>query len=242
MSVLLVAGTRTGVGRTTTVAALAACAIAAGGASPPSVVAVKPVQTGAAPGEAADLAVVQRLAPQVDTREFARFPDALAPHHAAWVGRAPALPFADTVRHIDDLDAAYDLVLVEGVGGLLTPFDVDRRWTLLDLAADLHCPVLLVVDVGVDAVADTALAVARLEDEQIPLAGVLVGRWPAEPDLAARCAVGDLQGLAPDRRLAGALPDGLSSGGRFAARARAALGPAWGGRFDSRAFVAAQVP
>lgn len=205
-------------------------------------VAVKPVQTGAGPDAPADLAAVSALVPGVGTAEFARYPDPIAPHHAAWVGRAPALRFADTVRRIDDLDAVHDLVLVEGFGGLLTPFDSDDRWTLLDLAADLHCRVLLVVDVGVDAVADAALAVARLEDDRVTLAGVMIGRWPAEPDVAARCAVSDLQRLAPGHRLAGALPDGLPTAGRFAAWSRAAVGPEWGGRFDSRAFVAAQVP
>ena len=235
MTVLLVAGTRSGVGRTTSVAAIAAC-------SRGSVVAVKPVQTGVEPGSPADLSLVTRLVPRVETVEFARFPDPLAPHHAAWVGRSPALRFADAVRRIDDLDALHDLVLVEGVGGLLTPFDVDDRWTLLDLAADLHCRVLLVVDVGIDAVSDAALAVARLEDERVAPAGIMIGRWPDPADLAARCAVSDLQTLSLGHRLAGALPEGVGSGGRFAARARAAVGPEWGGTFDSRAFVAAQVP
>lgn len=235
MSVLLLAGTGTGVGRTTTAAALAACARG-------SVVVVKPAQTGAAPGAPADLAAVTTLVPRVGTVEFARYPDVLAPHHAAWVGRAPALRFADTVRRIDDLDATHDLVLVDGVGGLLTPYDSDDRWTLLDLAADLHCGVLLVAGVGVDAVSDAALAVARLEDERIAPAGIVIGRWPTGANLAARCAAGDLQRLAPGHRLAGVLPDGLPTGGRFAGRARDALSPQWGGRFDSRAFVGAQVP
>ena len=235
MTVLLVAGTGTGVGKTAAVAAVAACARG-------SVVAVKPAQTGALPGAPGDLAAVSRLVPGVDTAEFARYGEQLAPHHAAWVERVAALRFADTVRRVDDLDAVHDLVLVEGVSGLLTPYDFDDRWTLLDLAADLHCRVLLVVGVGIDAVADAAIAVARLEDERVDLAGIMIGRWPAAPDLAARCAVGDLQGLAPGHRLAGALPDGLVAGGRFAARARAALAPDWGGRFNSRAFVASQVP
>lgn len=235
MAVVLVAGTRWGVGKTVALAAVAACASG-------SVLAVEPAQVGLDDDDPGAVDQITRLVPRVATAELARFPDALAPHHAAFVGRRPALRFTDTVRRIDDLSAVHDLVLVDGVGGLLTPFDSDDRWTLLDLAADLHCRVLLVAGADRDAVPDAALAVGRLVDDNIPLAGIVIGRWPADPSLAARCAVSDLQGLAPSHRLGGVLPEGLASGGRFVTCSRAALGPEWGGRFDSRAFVAAQVP
>ncbi len=61
----------------------------------------------------------------------------------------------------------------------------------------------------------------------LDLAGVVIGSWPAEPDLAERCNVADLEMLAA-RPLAGAVPEncsGLSRGGVHQGRAGISRGP-----------------
>ncbi|MFC7647960.1 hypothetical protein ACFQX6_51425 [Streptosporangium lutulentum] len=65
----------------------------------------------------------------------------------------------------------------------------------------------------------------------------MIGSWPAEPGLAERCNVADLEMLAA-RPLVGALPEGAGLLGResFARTARAGLGPALGGGFDPARF------
>jgi len=65
----------------------------------------------------------------------------------------------------------------------------------------------------------------------------VVGSWPAEPDLAMRCNIRDLETLAA-RPLAGALPAGAGSleAPEFLLAAQAGLGPSLGGRFDPVAF------
>jgi dethiobiotin synthetase len=235
MNITIVTGTGTDVGKTVATAALAACATG-------RVAIVKPAQTGVAPGEAGDLAEVARLARVSDTFEFARYPDPLSPHHAALVSGLAPLDFADTARRIDDLAARFDRVLVEGAGGLLVPFDHDRGWTLLDLAHDLHAELLLVVAPGLGTLNHTGLTVDRIAEEGLGLAGIVLGSWPAEPDLAMRCNLADLQQLTPQRRLAGALPAGMATMRDFRTQARSALAPEWGGTFDSRAFVARNHP
>ena len=47
----------------------------------------------------------------------------------------------------------------------------------------------------------------------LELAGVVIGSWPDEPDLAARCNVRDLETLAA-RPLAGAIREGAGDLGR----------------------------
>jgi dethiobiotin synthetase len=231
MSVLIVTGTGTDVGKTVATAALAACASG-------TVAVVKPAQTGVAPGEPGDLAEVTRLSGVTDTFEFARYPDPLSPHHAAQVSALPELDFADVVRRIDDLAGQYDLILVEGAGGLLVPYDSTKRWTLIDLAADLHCEFVVVTQPGLGTLNHTALTVERLEAESLDLAGVIIGSWPTEPDLAMRCALPDLRRMGPLRALGGVLPAGMATMRDFRGVAAKALAPDFGGNFDSRAFVA----
>jgi dethiobiotin synthetase len=229
MSILLVTGTGTDVGKTVATAALAACGRG-------RVAVVKPAQTGVAAGESGDLAEVTRLTGISDTHEFVRYPNPLSPHHAARLSGRPELALADTVQRIVDLDALHDVVVVEGAGGLLVPFTNDDHWTFVDLAASLRAPALVVTDPGLGTLNHTALTVDRLAEERIELAGIVLGRWPSAPDLAMRCNVADLAAMGP---LAGALPDGMAAMKDFRTHARAALTPRFGGRFDPDAFVAA---
>ena len=78
MSVLVVSGTGTGVGKTVVTAALAALAATRGA----RVAVVKPAQTGAAADDQGDLDGVRRLAGVTDLHEHARFPDPLSPASA----------------------------------------------------------------------------------------------------------------------------------------------------------------
>ena len=233
MSVLIVTGTGTDVGKTIATAALAGCAKG-------RVAVVKPAQTGVAPGGHGDLAEVTRLTGITDTHEFARYPDPLSPHHAAQRSGLPELDLAPTVRRIVDLEALHDLVLVEGAGGLLVPFTAGADgWTLVDLAAALHAPVVVVTTAGLGTLNHTALTVDRLAEEGLKTAGLVIGSWPAEPDLPTRCNLADLGGMAP---IAGVLPGGMAAMRDFRKRARAAVTPRFGGTFDWPAFLAGTRP
>jgi dethiobiotin synthetase len=229
MTVLIVTGTGTDVGKTIATAAFAACA---GGA----IAVVKPAQTGVRDGAAGDLAEITRLTGVTDVHEFVRYPDPLSPHHAAQVSGLPELALADAVQRIVDLDALHDLVLVEGAGGLLVPFTSTDRWTLVDLAASLRAPAVVVTDPGLGTLNHTALTVGRLAEDGIALAGIVLGRWPEDADLAMRCNLADIEAMGP---VAGVLPAGMAAMRDFGKRARAALSPRFGGRFQWPAFLAA---
>jgi dethiobiotin synthetase len=237
LSVLIVTGTGTDVGKTVVTAALATCAEG-------SVAVVKPAQTGVPDGALGDLAMVTRLSGVKDTYEFARYPDPLSPHHAAYLSKRDALDFAATAQRIDDLAGQYDHVLVEGAGGLLVPYTSPIRsgWTLVDLATSLHAPALVVTRAGLGTLNETALTVQRMVDEGVEPAGIVIGSWPAQPGLAEQCNVEDLADLAPQRALAGVLPAGMAAMRDFRRQARAALAPQFGGTFDWLAFWASVRP
>ena len=229
MTVLIVTGTGTDVGKTIATAAIAACAKG-------RVAVVKPAQTGVADAGKGDLAEVTRLAGVRDTYEFARYPDPLSPHHAALISGRPALDFAATAQRIDDLDAEYDLVLVEGAGGLLVPFDSERGWTLIDLAHHLNAAFVVVTQAGLGTLNHTALTVQRIEEESLDIAGIIIGSWPQQPDLAMELNVYDIRRMDPSLEIGGVLPAGMAALRDFRKLARAALAPRFGGTFDWNAF------
>ncbi|MFF1845080.1 dethiobiotin synthase [Streptomyces sp. NBC_01724] len=217
MPVLVVSGTGTEIGKTVVTAAVAAVALAAGR----SVAVLKPAQTGVAPGEPGDVFEVRRLAGEAVTGlELARFPEPLAPDTAARrAGMAPVHP-QQIAEAAGKLATEHDLVLVEGAGGLLVRFDEEGA-TLADAARLLGAPVLVVTSAGLGTLNTTALTSEALRARGLGCLGVVVGSMPAEPDLAARCNLGDLPVVA-GAPLLGVVPAGAGALAPVDFRARAA--------------------
>jgi dethiobiotin synthetase len=243
VTVIVVSGTGTGVGKTVVTAAVAALALARGG----RVAVVKAAQTGVAGGQPGDLADVQRLcagppgasADRLTLVEGARYPDPLSPAAAARLsGRDPVDPEAVAAR-VGELQDDHSLVVVEGAGGLLVRFD-EEGTTIASVAARIGAAVLVVTEPGLGALNATALTLEALAHRGIDLAGLVIGAWPTEPDLACSSNVADFEMLAA-RPLAGALPAGAGrlSPDAFLEVARDALGPPLGGRFRATDFRAA---
>ncbi|MCQ4079887.1 dethiobiotin synthase [Streptomyces sp. RB6PN25] len=237
MPVLVVTGTGTEVGKTVTTAAIAAAALCRGR----TVAVLKPAQTGVRAGEPGDTAEAARLAGPLTTAELARYPEPLAPATAARRAAMPQIGAEAVAEAAEKLAAGHDLVLVEGAGGLLVRFD-DRGATLADAAALLGAPVLVVAPAGLGTLNATELTVRELRRRGLTCPGVVVGSWPREPDLAARCNVADLPGTA-GVPLLGAVPEGA---GRLAPSAFRRAAPDWvaaelGGSWDAGAFAAAAV-
>lgn len=233
MTVLVITGTGTEVGKTVTTAAVAAAAVAAGR----SVAVLKPAQTGVGPHERGDADEVARLAGTVTTLELGRYPEPLAPATAARRARlAPVRP-----REVADaaakLATEHDLVLIEGAGGLLVRFD-DEGGTLADAATLLDAPVLLVVAAGLGTLNTTELTAREIRRRGLGLAGLVIGSWPGCADLASRCNLADLPVVA-EAPLLGALPAGAGARppAEFRAGAPAWLAPALGGTWNADTFA-----
>ncbi|MGW6538076.1 dethiobiotin synthase [Streptomyces sp. NPDC055051] len=235
MSIVVVSGTGTEIGKTVVTAAVAAAAVAAGR----SVAILKPAQTGLAPEERGDADEVVRLSGAKASAELARYPEPLAPATAARrAGMAPVGP-AQVSEAARALAEEHDLVLVEGAGGLLVRFDEDGG-TLADAARLLGAPVLVVAPAGLGTLNSTALTAEALRARGIEQLGVVVGSWPAAPDLAALCNLADLPESA-GTPLLGAVPEGSGALDPVAFRAAAGgwLAPALGGTWDAEAFARA---
>ncbi|GAB2490736.1 dethiobiotin synthase [Nocardiopsis aegyptia] len=234
MSLLVVTGTDTGVGKTVVTAAVAAAARDTGR----RVAVLKPAQTGVAADEPGDAAEVARLVPGVSTAELVRYPDPLAPATAAARCGARCVRAEEVADAAVRLTADHDLVVVEGAGGLLVRLNAEGE-TLADAAVLLSAPVLVVARPDLGTLNATALTGEALRARGLGPVGVVVGSWPREPDLAQRCNLADLptMGAGP---LLGAVPEGSGGldGPAFAETARAALAPDLGGTWDAAAFAA----
>ncbi len=223
MSVVVITGTGTGVGKTIATAALASRARQSGH----DVAVCKPVQTGSGPtGQGDDdLAEVGRLSGVGHLVSVARYPDPLAPAAAAEAtGRA--LPSAgEILASIRAADRPGRLTLVEGAGGLLVEI-AESGVTLRDLATELGAPVLVVCQAGLGTLNHTALTMEALDSRALSCAGLVIGAWPASPGAAEDYNRGALARLAPVRAV---LPAGSAalSPAAFAAMSSQAFDPGW---------------
>ncbi|MFJ4715285.1 dethiobiotin synthase [Streptomyces sp. NPDC088785] len=236
MTVWVVTGTGTEIGKTVTTAALAAVAVRAGR----SVAVLKPAQTGVAPGEPGDVAEVLRLAGErVTGVELARYPEPLAPGTAAARAGLPPVRPAEIAETAVKLAASHDLVLVEGAGGLLVHLD-DEGSTLADVARLAGAPVLVVARAGLGTLNAVQLTAEALRARGLTQTGLVIGSWPREPDLAERCNVADLPKVA-GAPLLGAVPEasGRLRPEEFRAAAGQWLAPGLGGAWDGAAFARA---
>ncbi len=220
MSVLVVTGTDTGVGKTVATAALACHARLVG----IDVAVCKPVQTGTRDGDD-DLAEVSRLSRVGELHSLARFPEPLAPLAAAQRVGGELPGRAALVDMVTAVDRPGRLTLVEGAGGLLVEIGADGL-TLRDLAGDLEAPVLTVVAPGLGTLNHTALTLEALATRMIDSAGLVIGAWPAQPGVAESDNRVALSRLAPLRAVlpAGA---GLLTAEVFESISAAAFDRSW---------------
>jgi dethiobiotin synthase len=127
----------------------------------------KPVQAGAGPET--DALTVRRLAKVPGDRilrEAYVLPEAIAPHEAA---RRAGIS-VDMAKL--EAPATDRLLVVEGAGGMLVPL-TDKAY-VVDLAAQLHLPVLLVARSTLGTINHTLLSIEALRRRGLPLAGVVI--------------------------------------------------------------------
>ena len=182
---LFVTGTDTGVGKTVVAAAIAAalrrrglrvgvCKVAASGCRR---------ERGQLVSEDAEL-----LAHHAESRHRLdvvcpqRFVEPLAPAVAA--ERAGTdLDWAAIRSSLDVIASDSDVMIVEGVGGVLVPMDRAGH-TVLDLMRALMLPAVVVARAGLGTINHTLLTVGALRAAGVPVAGVVINRYPADADTA----------------------------------------------------------
>lgn len=178
MSIVVITGTDTEIGKTEVGCGLATALCRAGA----RVCAVKPVESGVpspAPDPREDGVRLARAAGQAAPgAAFVRLRTPVAPPVAA-DREGVTLEPARWLEQIAQRSAAVDITLVEGAGGLLSPLAWDL--TAIDLARALDAHTLVVAPDRLGTLNHTRLTLQALRAARIPVAAVVLSA-PATPD------------------------------------------------------------
>jgi dethiobiotin synthetase len=178
---LFVTGTDTGVGKTVLAAALAAALRADGldvAAFKPAVTGLDEPEPDRPPDHELLAASAGRPAAEVAPH---RFGPAVSPHLAAELA-GTALDPAALVAAARGLRA--DVVVVEGVGGLLVPLTLG--YTIRDLAVDLGWPVVIAARPGLGTINHSLLTVEAARAAGLDVRAVVLTPWPGQPSVMQR--------------------------------------------------------
>jgi dethiobiotin synthetase len=177
---LLITATDTGVGKTVVSAAIARALRMAG----VRVGVLKPIASGCVHrreglvSEDAELLAHHADSPHpLDVICPVRYAEPLAPAVAAERTKQP-VDWAAVQRSIDAIASTSDILLVEGVGGLMVP--LDQKHTVLDLAQWLGAPTVIVARPSLGTISHTLLTASALHHANVPVAGVVINRYPAD--------------------------------------------------------------
>ena len=177
---LFVTGTDTGVGKTVIAAALCAGLRARG----ERVAAFKPVVTGLdeQPAEWPPDHELLASATGQTPEEVAphRFGPAVSPHLAAELGGRELEP-RDLVAQARRAAARADVLVAEGVGGLLVP--ITTEYSVRDLASELALPLLVAARPSLGTINHTLLTLEAARGAGLQVAAVVMTPWPAEPSV-----------------------------------------------------------
>jgi dethiobiotin synthetase len=207
---VFVTGTDTGVGKSVVAAAVCAALAARG----ERVAAFKPAVSGLdeEPGEFGHdhelLASVASAGQSPEDVAPWRFGPPVSPHHAAELAGELIEP-----AQLVERARVHELLVCEGVGGLLVP--ITPGYLVRDLAIDLELPLVVVARSGLGTINHTLLTVEAARAAGLRVAGVVMTPWPGEPtdmevsnrETVERLAEVRVSGLPPTR------PDGLAEAG-----------------------------
>jgi dethiobiotin synthetase len=146
------------------------------------------------------------------------YAEPLAPAIAAERAHKP-LDWQAIDRSIAAMSAESDVMIIEGVGGLMVP--MDAKHTFRDVAQWLNVPTVVVARPGLGTINHTLLTVASLRDAKVPVAGVVINRYPPDgasvaeetnPRAIEKWGKVPVLCLVPEDKLGGlTLPDGIVS-------------------------------
>lgn len=174
---VFVTGTGTEVGKTVVVAAIARTLLASG----ETVAVFKPAVTGLEEAGEPDHALLRRAAgSEQSDEEIApyRYGPPASPHLAAALAGEEIDP-RRLVAGARAAAAGADVLVCEGVGGLLVP--LSPSYLVRDLAAELDLPLVIAASPGLGTINHTLLTIEAARAAGLTVDAVVLTPWPAEP-------------------------------------------------------------
>jgi dethiobiotin synthetase len=174
---IFVTGTGTEVGKTVVAAAIARTLAAEGR----RVAVFKPALTGLEEKGEPDHALLRRAAgSQQSDEEIApyRFDPPASPHLAAALAGEEIDP-ERLVAAARAAAASADILVCEGIGGLLVP--LAPAYLVRDLAAELAMPIAIAGSPGLGAINHTLLTIEAARAAELRIAAIVLTPWPDDP-------------------------------------------------------------
>lgn len=106
-----------------------------------------------------------------------RFAEPLAPAVAAERAGRP-LDWEAIDRALREIAGQSDVLIVEGIGGLMVP--MDRKFLVRDVIRWLGLAAVVVARPGLGTINHTLLTLGGLREAKIPIAGVVINRYPTD--------------------------------------------------------------
>ena len=192
-----VTGTDTGVGKTIITAALIKAAHFLGFKA----CGMKPIETGCTqkefkvqsskfkvikndltPSDGTFLKKISNADESIDLIAPVRYENPLAPLPASEIENNP-VDIEKIKKAYRELARRYNVIIVEGIGGLLVP--INKEYFVLDLARDFGLPLIVVSRPGLGAINHTMLTVNYAINEGLDVAGIIINYTrPPEGTLA----------------------------------------------------------
>jgi dethiobiotin synthetase len=182
---LLITGTDTGIGKTVIAGAIAAWFRRQGarvGVLKPAASGCVRRREGLVSEDAEFLAHCADSPHPLDVIAPIRFAEPLAPAIAAQRA-GETFDWAAIERSLQAIARDSDVLIVEGVGGIMVP--MDAKHTMLDIANWLKLPAVVVARPNLGTINHTLLTVNALRQGKTEVAGVVINRYPAETPGAA---------------------------------------------------------
>jgi dethiobiotin synthetase len=136
----------------------------------------------------------------------------VSPHLAAGLAGTTIEPH-DLVRAAQRAGERVDVLVCEGVGGLLVP--LTTGYAIRDLAVDLHLPVVIAARPGLGTISHSLLAVESARVAGLEVKAVVLTPWPDEPttmEESNRATIAQIAGVQV-ATLAETTPDDLAAAG-----------------------------
>ncbi|WP_048810168.1 dethiobiotin synthase [Candidatus Methylacidiphilum infernorum] len=168
--VIFVTGTDTGVGKTTFSTALVRFWRSKGY----NAIGLKPISTGQRE-DALRLWEASAKTIALDAINPFHFSQPLAPAIASWL-EGKEIKLEEIKKAISSAIDSYSHVVIEGIGGWLTP--LSRKWLLKDLVQVLHCPVLLIAHTRLGFLNHSFLSIESILKAGVTLKGIILNRYP----------------------------------------------------------------
>lgn len=168
----------------------------------------KPIQTGAIEQNgflvSPDLSYVKQMDFYVETFCTYTFKSNVSPVIASEIENTK-ICFENINRDYNILKNNSEVVLVEGVGGILEPISDDKF--SIDIAKNINTPVLMVVNAQSETISNILLNINKVKELGVDIVGVLINKYPHKnPSVSAQTMRGLIEAYT-DEKVLGVIPE-----------------------------------